>query len=129
VLARVEKYSRSQLIEFLKDAGLLHILVLLLVALLTASAFAGEREQGTMRQLLSLGIRPLAAARPHVCCGQRIVHQRWSRDPQMDRSPAAGARYTKSFSRLMLQSPLTAMLLDSGRQDRFAALHGLSGME
>ena len=40
----------------LSAAGVLQTLVPLLIVLLTFSAFAGEREQGTMRQLLSLGM-------------------------------------------------------------------------
>jgi ABC-2 type transport system permease protein len=39
-------------------AEALQILVPLFIVLLTFSAFAGEREQGTLRQLLSLGVRP-----------------------------------------------------------------------
>jgi ABC-2 type transport system permease protein len=41
----------------LSAAAVLQILVPLLITLLTFSAFAGERETGTMRQLLSLGVR------------------------------------------------------------------------
>lgn len=40
----------------LTAASVLQILIPLLIVLLTFSAFAGEREQGTMRQLLSLGV-------------------------------------------------------------------------
>jgi ABC-2 type transport system permease protein len=39
-------------------AEALQVLVPLFIVLLTFSAFAGEREQGTLRQLLSLGVRP-----------------------------------------------------------------------
>jgi len=41
----------------LSAAWALQVLLPLLIALLTFSAFAGEREQGTLRQLLSLGVR------------------------------------------------------------------------
>ncbi len=40
----------------LTASGVLQVLVPLLIVLLTFSAFAGEREQGTMRQVLSLGV-------------------------------------------------------------------------
>ncbi|NOT27640.1 MAG: DUF3526 domain-containing protein [Acidobacteria bacterium] len=40
----------------LTAATVLQLLIPLLIVLLTFSAFAGEREQGTMRQVLSLGI-------------------------------------------------------------------------
>jgi ABC-2 type transport system permease protein len=39
-------------------AATLQALVPLFIVLMTFSAFAGEREQGTLRQLLSLGVRP-----------------------------------------------------------------------
>ena len=41
----------------LSAAAMLQTLLPLLIALLTFSAFAGEREQGTLRQLLSLGVQ------------------------------------------------------------------------
>lgn len=41
----------------LTAATVLQLLLPLLIALLSFSAFAGEREQGTLRQLLSLGVR------------------------------------------------------------------------
>jgi ABC-2 type transport system permease protein len=41
----------------LTGATVLQLLVPLLIALLTYDAFAGEREQGTLRQLLSLGVK------------------------------------------------------------------------
>lgn len=43
-------------------ATVLQLLMPLLIILLTFSAFAGEREQGTLRQLLSLGVRPAQLA-------------------------------------------------------------------
>lgn len=46
----------------LTGATVLQLLVPLLIVLLAFGAFAGEREAGTMRQLLSLGVRPLALA-------------------------------------------------------------------
>jgi ABC-2 type transport system permease protein len=42
----------------LTAAAVLQLLVPLLIVLLTFSTFAGEREQGTLRQLLSLGVPP-----------------------------------------------------------------------
>lgn len=42
----------------LTAAAVLQGLVPLLIIFLTFSAFAGEREQGTLRQILSLGVRP-----------------------------------------------------------------------
>jgi|RhiMetdeSRZDD1v2_1073273.scaffolds.fasta_scaffold17347_7 ABC-2 type transport system permease protein len=39
-------------------AETLQVLVPLFIVLMTFSAFAGEREQGTLRQLLSLGVKP-----------------------------------------------------------------------
>jgi ABC-2 type transport system permease protein len=36
----------------------LQILVPLLIVLLAFSAFTGERERGTLRQLLSIGVQP-----------------------------------------------------------------------
>jgi ABC-2 type transport system permease protein len=42
----------------LTAAETLQVLVPLFIVLLTFSAFAGEREQGTLRQLLSLGVAP-----------------------------------------------------------------------
>lgn len=42
----------------LNGAEVLLVLVPLFILLVTASAFAGEREQGTLRQLLSLGVSP-----------------------------------------------------------------------
>lgn len=49
----------------LTAATVLQLLLPLLIILLTFSAFAGEREQGTLRQLLSLGVsrRDLAAGK------------------------------------------------------------------
>lgn len=49
----------------LTGAAVLQLLVPLVIVLLTFSAFAGEREQGTLRQLLSLGVnrRTLAAGK------------------------------------------------------------------
>jgi ABC-2 type transport system permease protein len=41
----------------LTGATVLQLLVPLLIVLLTFSAFSGEREQGTLRQLLSLGVK------------------------------------------------------------------------
>jgi ABC-2 type transport system permease protein len=43
-------------------AETLQVLVPLFIVLMTFSAFAGEREQGTLRQLLSLGVSPRALA-------------------------------------------------------------------
>jgi ABC-2 type transport system permease protein len=40
------------------DAEMLQVLVPLFIVLMTFSAFAGEREDGTLRQLLSLGVAP-----------------------------------------------------------------------
>ena len=42
----------------LTAATVMQLLLPLLIVLLTFSAFAGEREQGTLRQLLSLGVKP-----------------------------------------------------------------------
>jgi ABC-2 type transport system permease protein len=42
----------------LTAASVLQLLVPLLIILLAFPAFAGERDQGTLRQLLSLGVRP-----------------------------------------------------------------------
>ena len=42
----------------LSAAAVLQLLVPLLIILLGFSAFAGERDLGTLRQLLSLGVRP-----------------------------------------------------------------------
>jgi ABC-2 type transport system permease protein len=49
----------------LTAAVVLQVLIPLLITLLTFSAFAGEREQGTLRQVLSLGVsrRQLAAGK------------------------------------------------------------------
>ncbi len=49
----------------LTAAGVLQILIPLLIVVLTFGAFSGEREQGTLRQLLSLGVdrRELAAGK------------------------------------------------------------------
>jgi ABC-2 type transport system permease protein len=43
-------------------AETLQVLVPLFIVLMTFSAFAGEREQGTLRQLLSLGVAPRTLA-------------------------------------------------------------------
>jgi ABC-2 type transport system permease protein len=50
------------LIQFgeLTAAAVLQYLLPLVIILLTFTAFAGEREQGTLKQLLSLGVRPSA---------------------------------------------------------------------
>ena len=42
----------------LTAAEVLQVLLPLFIVLMTFSAFSGEREQGTLRQLLSLGVRP-----------------------------------------------------------------------
>lgn len=47
----------------LSASGTLQLLVPLLIVGLTFGAFAGEREQGTLRQLLSLAVPPWAVAR------------------------------------------------------------------
>lgn len=46
----------------LTGAMVLQLLIPLLIVLLTFNAFAGEREQGTLRQLMSLGVRPSTLA-------------------------------------------------------------------
>ncbi len=47
----------------LTGATVLQLLVPLLIALMAFNALSGEREQGTLRQLLSLGVRPSDLAR------------------------------------------------------------------
>lgn len=42
----------------LTAAGVLQFLLPLVIVLLTFNAFAGEREQGTLKQLMSLGVKP-----------------------------------------------------------------------
>jgi ABC-2 type transport system permease protein len=51
----------------LTAAVVLQILIPLLITLLTFAAFAGEREQGTLRQLLSLGV-----TRRQLACGKAL---------------------------------------------------------
>jgi ABC-2 type transport system permease protein len=51
----------------LTAASVLQLLVPLLIVIMTFSAFAGEREQGTLRQLLSLGVPPR-----HLAAGKAI---------------------------------------------------------
>lgn len=46
----------------LTGATVLQLLIPLLIVLLTFNAFAGEREMGTLRQLLSLGVKPSTLA-------------------------------------------------------------------
>jgi ABC-2 type transport system permease protein len=46
----------------LTAATVMQLLIPLLIVLLSFSAFAGEREQGTLRQLLSLGVKKTALA-------------------------------------------------------------------
>jgi ABC-2 type transport system permease protein len=50
--------TSAQRFGALTAATALQLLVPLLIVLLGFSAFAGEREQGTLRQVLSLGVRP-----------------------------------------------------------------------
>jgi ABC-2 type transport system permease protein len=50
--------TSAQRFGALTAATTLQLLVPLLIVLLGFSAFAGEREQGTLRQVLSLGVRP-----------------------------------------------------------------------
>jgi len=50
--------TSAQRFGALTAAATLQLLVPLLIVLLGFSAFAGEREQGTLRQVLSLGVRP-----------------------------------------------------------------------
>jgi len=51
----------------LTGATVLQLLIPLLIVLLTFSAFSGEREQGTLRQLLSLGVK-----RSHLAAGKAL---------------------------------------------------------
>jgi ABC-2 type transport system permease protein len=51
----------------LTGATVLQILIPLLIVLLTFSAFSAEREQGTLRQLLSLGVK-----RSHLAAGKAL---------------------------------------------------------
>jgi ABC-2 type transport system permease protein len=59
-----EAEDRAAVLRFgeLTAAWTLQHLVPLLIILLAFGAFAGERERGTLRQLLSLGVRPRALA-------------------------------------------------------------------
>ncbi|MDZ7632488.1 MAG: DUF3526 domain-containing protein [Gemmatimonadaceae bacterium] len=52
--------TSAQRFGALTAATTLQLLVPLLIVLLGFGAFAGEREQGTLRQVLSLGVRPAA---------------------------------------------------------------------
>jgi ABC-2 type transport system permease protein len=56
--------DRSAVVRFgeLTAAASLQWLMPILIVLLAAEAFAGEREQGTLRQLLSAGVRPRTLA-------------------------------------------------------------------
>jgi ABC-2 type transport system permease protein len=51
----------------LTAAVVLQVLIPMLIILLTFSAFAGEREQGTLRQVLSLGVEP-----SHLAAGKAL---------------------------------------------------------
>jgi ABC-2 type transport system permease protein len=59
--------SAVQRMSELTAATVLQVLIPLLIILLSFSAFAGEREQGTLRQLLSLGV-----ARRHLAAGKAL---------------------------------------------------------
>ncbi len=58
----VEDAMPSSRLGVLSAAGLLQLFVPLLVVALAHSAFAGERERGTLRQLASLGVSPRTLA-------------------------------------------------------------------
>jgi ABC-2 type transport system permease protein len=57
--------TAAQRMSELTAAAVLQILIPLLIILLSFSAFAGEREQGTLRQLLSIGVE-----RRHLALGK-----------------------------------------------------------
>ncbi|GAB5520884.1 MAG: DUF3526 domain-containing protein [Rhodothermales bacterium] len=57
-----EDATAVQRLGSLTAASTLQVLVPLLLILLAFGAFAGEREQGTLRQLLSLGVQPRTLA-------------------------------------------------------------------
>jgi ABC-2 type transport system permease protein len=58
----IESAPAGQRLGELTVAVVLQILLPLLIFLLTFTTFAGEREQGTLRQALSLGVKPSAIA-------------------------------------------------------------------
>ena len=57
-----EDATAAQRLGSLTAASTLQLLIPFILILLSFSAFAGERERGTLRQLLSLGVRPRTLA-------------------------------------------------------------------